>query len=269
MPKALELEILPQPDDITCGPTCLHAVYRYYGEELSLEQVIREAPRLDGEGGTLAVLLGCDALRRGYQASIYTFNLSVFDPTWFHPLRSPEGPAGGARESLAARERAGRADVDLREKLKAQMAAKDDPKLRIAGQAYIEFIALGGQLLMQDLTASLMRRYLKRGIPIITGLSATYLHYCPREFGPKPDDIRGEPSGHFVVLCGYNKQEKTVRVADPYLHHPVMTRHYYEVGLDRLSCAILLGVLTYDANLLIIEPSGASVLPPPQVEADA
>ena len=32
---------------------------------------------------TLAVLLGCHALRRGYEATIYTFNLQVFDPTWF------------------------------------------------------------------------------------------------------------------------------------------------------------------------------------------
>lgn len=255
MPKALELEILPQPDDITCGPTCLHAVYRYYGEDLPLDQVIREAPKLAGDGGTLGVLLGCHALRRGYQATLYTFNLNVFDPTWFHPLRSPEGPAGGANETLAQGAKFGRADVDLRQKLKGQMATKQDAKLHFASQAYVEFLDLGGQLLMQDLSASLLRRFLKRGVPIITGLSATYLHYCPREFGVKRDDIRGEPSGHFVVLCGYDKHQKTVRVADPYLHHPEMTSHHYEVGLDRLACAILLGVLTYDANLLIIQPA--------------
>jgi hypothetical protein len=257
MPKALELDILPQPDEITCGPTCLHALYRYYGAELPLEQVVRETPRLDG-GGTLAVLLGCDALRRGYQATLYTFNLNVFDPTWFHPLRAPEGPSGGTNGSLAAQAKQSQADVDVREKLLAQMAAKNDPKLRIASQAYVEFCELGGQLRMQDLSASLIRRYLKRSVPILTGLSATYLHYCPRELGLARDDIRGEPLGHFVVLCGYDKQRKTVRVADPYLHHPVMTEHYYDVGLDRLVCAILLGVLTYDANLLIIEPANSN-----------
>ena len=28
----LPVEILPQPDETTCGPTCLHAVFRYFGE---------------------------------------------------------------------------------------------------------------------------------------------------------------------------------------------------------------------------------------------
>ena len=30
-----------------------------------------------------AVFLACDALRKGYSATIYTYNLMVFDPTWF------------------------------------------------------------------------------------------------------------------------------------------------------------------------------------------
>ena len=36
----LPLETLPQPDETTCGPTCLHAVYRYWGETEPLAQVI-------------------------------------------------------------------------------------------------------------------------------------------------------------------------------------------------------------------------------------
>ena len=26
----------PQPDETTCGPTCLHAVFRYFGEDWSV-----------------------------------------------------------------------------------------------------------------------------------------------------------------------------------------------------------------------------------------
>jgi hypothetical protein len=40
------VEIAPQPDHQSCGATCLHAVYRYYGRPLALEQVIEEVPRL-------------------------------------------------------------------------------------------------------------------------------------------------------------------------------------------------------------------------------
>ncbi len=227
-----QLEILPQPDDTTCGPTCLHAVYRYYGEEMPLEQLIRDTPKLR-EGGTLAVLLGCHALRRGYEATIYTFNLTVFDPTWFRP---------GAN--------------DLIGRLEAQMQVKESPKLRAASRGYIEFLQLGGQMRMQDLNGALIRKYLSRSIPILTGLSSTYLYGSAREFGPKndPDDVRGLASGHFVVLCGYDREGRKVQVADPYLPNPIKQGHYYEVGLDRLVCSILLGVLTYDANMLVIQP---------------
>jgi hypothetical protein len=228
----LQFDILPQPDEITCGPTCLHALYGYYGDRLSLNQVVAEVPMLEG-GGTLAVLLACHALRRGYRALIYTYKLQLFDPTWL---------AAGA--------------PDLREKLRRQMEFKKDPKLQVASRAYLEFLDLGGELRFEDLTTALIRKYLSRSVPFITGLSATYLYRTPREFGPKADydDIRGEPSGHFVVLCGYDREARTVRIADPLLPNPLAPGQLYETSIDRVLCAILLGVLTYDANLLIIQP---------------
>ncbi len=232
MQKQLRLDILPQPDNTTCGPTCLHAVYRYFGLELPLGQLILDVPTLQ-HGGTLAVLLGCDALQRGFDASIYTYNLEVFDPTWFRP--------GGP---------------DLIQRLRAQMAVKESPRLRTASLAYVQFLQQGGTIQMQDLNGALIRRYLNRSIPILTGLCSTYLYTDPRELGHdgRPDDVHGSATGHFVVLCGYDKLLRKVSVADPYLPNPFGLEHYYEVGLDRLICAILLGVLTYDANLLIITP---------------
>ena len=87
MVTKLELEMLPQPDDTTCGPTCLHAVYRYYDDPVPLPQLIDEVEPLS-TGGTLAVSLACHALRRRYRATIYTYNLTLFDPTW-STRRSP------------------------------------------------------------------------------------------------------------------------------------------------------------------------------------
>ena len=232
MSSRLLFNILPQPDEVTCGPTCLHAVYHYFGDDIPLEQVIAEVPLLKG-GGTLGALLACHALKRGYSATIYTYKLQLLDPTWL----IKDGP-------------------DIRVKLKAQLACKDDAKLRDASLAYIEFLDLGGKIGFQDLNASLIRKYLNRSLPVITGLSATYLYLTPRECGPHDeyDDVRGEPAGHFVVLCGYDKRTREVLVADPYLPNPLGERQHYAVTIDRAICAILLGVLTYDANLLIIEP---------------
>lgn len=238
MESRLHLEILPQPDNVTCGPTCLHAVYRYFNDELSLEEVIREIPQLQ-EGGTLAVLLGCHALRRGYEATITTCNLQVFDPTWFTPTARP-----------------------LEDRLRAQLAVKDSPKLAVATRGYLEFLRLGGRIQMEDFTGTLIRRHLKREVPILTGLSATNLYRCAREFGPgcEADDIRGVPVGHFVVLCGYDRRERTVLVADPWAN-PSGIGHHYNVSVDHVIRSILLGILTYDANLLVIQPHKSNEAP--------
>jgi hypothetical protein len=228
--NVLNVEMQSQIDDVTCGPTCLDAIYRYYGLDLPMEQIIREVPQLE-TGGTLAVLLACHAMRVGLHATIYTYNLRIFDPTWFGPRKA-----------------------NLAEKLREQLRFKETSKLALATDAYLEFLNLGGTVLFEELNTRLIRRYLSRGIPILTGLSATYLYRCPRELvTTDPDDVRGEPQGHFVVVCGYDSIKRQVQVADPYPEHQLGESNKYYVGFDRLIGAILLGIMTYDANLLIIE----------------
>jgi hypothetical protein len=56
------------------------------------------------------------------------------------------------------------------------------------------------------------------------------------------------------VLSGYDRGERTVSIADPLRSNPVSDSRYYDAPIDRVVGAILLGILTYDANLLIIEP---------------
>jgi hypothetical protein len=233
METRLRLSIAPQPDDTTCGPTCLEALYRYYGDDLSLEQVISEVTPLE-TGGTLAVFLACHALQRGYRATIYTYNLQLFDPTWFQ-----EKPR------------------DIPRRLEAQAAVKDDSRMRVSSDAYLEFFRLGGQIRFEDLRPSLIRRYLVKERPILTGLSATYLYHCERERDDNEyDSIAGSPTGHFVILCGYDRKSRQVLVADPQSENPMTGTQYYTVGIERVIGAILLGIVTYDANLLIIEPAG-------------
>jgi len=228
----LPLKTLPQPDETTCGPTCLHAVYRYYDEQEELTDVIARMRRLE-HGGTLAVFLACDALRKGYEATIYTYNLQVFDPSWF---AAP--------------------DIDLGDKLRRQAALKADPKLQHATEGYLEYLQLGGKLRFTDLNRGLIRGILQRRLPVLTGLSATYLYHNARTFGADdhPDDLRGQPCGHFVVLAGYRSADRSVLIADPYLPNPVGEGHFYAVNIDRVICAVMLGVLTHDANLLVIRP---------------
>jgi len=229
--SSVAIPIEPQPDSTSCGPTCLHALYRHFGLDIPLDQIIEEIERLD-HGGTLDVFLATHALARGFEATIYTYNLEVFDPTWFI-----------------------RTGIDLKAKLLAQARVKRREKLRVATAGYLDYLAAGGEIRFADLNRALLRRVLKRGDPVLTGLSATYLFRSPREWGPddEDDDVRGEPVGHFVLLTGYDSKTREILIADPMHPNPQGSQNY-RVHIDRVIGAVLLGALTYDANLLLIRP---------------
>ncbi|RCW33900.1 C39 family peptidase [Marinilabilia salmonicolor] len=225
------VSILSQPDDSTCGPTSLHAVYRYLGEDLSLDEVVQSVNYLP-EGGTLAVMLGMDALKRGLKTRIYSYNLKMFDPSW---------------EDFSSNE--------LIERLELQLRYKHGKKFLQATRAYQQYLQMGGEIVFEDLNRSIFERYLHQGIPVLTGLSATYLYKSKREYTDHKDrsvyhDLKGEPMGHFVVLSGMDKDR--VFIADPYKENPISGDNYYQVDAHRLINSILLGIVTYDANMLVL-----------------
>lgn len=233
----IKIDIPAQPNEVTCGPTALHAVYQYYHDTSSLDDIMREVHQFE-DGGTLAAWLGCHALKRGYDAILYSYNLQLLDPTWF----------------LSG-------DVDLTAKLLAQADHKKDARLLRTAQAFVEYLELGGKLRMEDMNRSLIRKYLIHGVPVLTGLSSTFLYRSAREVPPEQyfDDILGLPTGHFVILCGYETKTKMVLVGDPHGSNPYSNTRKYKVPIDRVISAILLGVLTYDANFLVIRPKGAAL----------
>lgn len=239
MKTEIKLDIRAQPDDETCGPTCLYSLYRHYGVRgVTLKKVISQIHRLDS-GGTLAEILACHALKRGFKATIYTFHLQMFDPTWFASDGRAHDPA------------------DLAARLDQQaMVKRGDKRLKVSTRAFKEFLSLGGELKMVDLNAALIRGYLAKGTPIIAGLSSTFLYRTSREIGEEnvDDDVRGEPQGHFVMLVGYDHESKEVLVADPLDTNPPFHTAKYRLPISRILNAILLGILTYDANLLVLEP---------------
>jgi hypothetical protein len=229
----LGFDIQAQPDEVTCGPTCLHALYNYYGEGMPLKDVINEVKKLK-TGGTLAVMLGNHALQKGYSATIYTYNLNVFDPSWFT-----------------------HSSKEVVQFLKDQMAFKSKRrKLQVASKAYIKFLEAGGEIRYGELNEDLIKNYISKGIPILTGLSATYLYSTPREIPQFDiyDSIKGEPAGHFVVITGYDEDKGCVHITDPMEPNPLGKGQVYSVSFLRLINSIMLGIVTYDANLLIIEP---------------
>jgi len=229
---------IQQPDEVTCGPTCLRKVYAFYGAEQSLEEVLGSLERNE-DGGTLAVFLGMAAMKNGYRARIYTYDLQIFDPTW----------SDLPREALT-------------QKIRARFPYLKDEKRHRAADAYMRFLEAGGDLAFDELTPALLKSIIDRGHPILAGLSATHLYRFPRERYDEElgahvdDDVRGEPTGHFVVISGYDQWGRRLVVLDPSEHVPVSANGRVVVDSERLINSILLGDVTYDAVLLEVWPNG-------------
>jgi hypothetical protein len=230
----LPVVIERQPDYTTCGPTALHAIYRYYGDPIDLQTVIRETQKLPG-GGTLGVHLSVHALQRGYDVTTWLCSVRHMDPTWFQK------------------------PTDILAKLKARAAAKgheSDSRYGPAMKSVQLYAELGGRLVWGDLSPDLLGKTLAQGTPLLTGTNGTYLYQCMRETEKGPDDVHGDAFGHFVVLCGYRDGDQSVAIADPLLDNPAHGTKYYRATIWRLLGAIFLGVTSDDGNLMLIRPKG-------------
>ncbi len=225
----LKIHVERQPDDDSCGITCLQAVYRYHGLDLGLELLRTEVHHWQ-TGGTVAVNLARHALSQGFATTIYSYNVQIFDPTWMSlPL-----------DELAI-------------KLKTRQGKVRSKKQKKVIGFYLDFLRKGGILKFDDLNESLFDRLIAARSPILVGLSATYLYQSKRE---TPDcvenDIIGNPVGHFVIVSGWDKAARTVLVHDPLSRNSISESGTYTLPFTKFSNAVMLGILTYDENLLVI-----------------
>ena len=228
-PMKLHVEVPPQPDDESCGITCLQAIYQYHGHETSIDALKEEVVHWQ-TGGTVGVNLGRHALAQGFTAEIYSYNIKVFDPTWRDlPM-----------EELRARL-----------KMRQKRVRSNRQKKEIA--FYLDFLKQSGIMRFDDLDESLLKRLFGAHRPVICGLSATYLYHTMRELpNNQESDVAGNPVGHFVVVSGYNPETHEVQIHDPLRRHALSASGTYALPFLKFSNAVMLGILTYDANLLVI-----------------
>ena len=230
----LDVHVARQQDDESCGITCLKAIYEFYSHPTSLDKLKHEIDHWQ-TGGTVAVNLARHALAHGYQAEIYTYNVKIFDPTW---------------KTLAPRE--------LSAKLRLRQRRTRSTKQKQVIGYYQDFLKKGGAVRFDDLDEELMGRLFKRHAPVICGLSATYLYQQMREtHDNEEDDIVGNPVGHFVVVSGWDPHTRSVTIQDPLRQNPLSETGTYRLPFTKFSNAVMLGILTYDENLLVIAKAAA------------
>lgn len=228
-----ELNILPQPDAESCGPACLHAVFRYFHQYTTLEEVIQGVgPKATGP--VPMVHLAQDAIDRGFSATLHTCHFNIFDPGW-----------------------KGLSKKGLLNKLRGMMENLSDKKLMNALYAYIHFLHSGGSLLFDPIDQNLFNKYLCCGFPVLCRINAAR-HYDHQQDGPL--DIHPHMAGRdttgqaskFVVL--YSMHGDVVDVADPYPQNPLGDGHHYPVDAFHLLSSIEADKGTYDASLLVLSP---------------
>lgn len=225
------IKIQSQPTETTCGPTCLNSMYAFLKKPIPIKETISEVRYLD-TGGTMGEALAINALENGLQATVYTHNLHVFDPTWFKLSKD-----------------------NLIKKLKKQARAPKTLKIKKSSKLYIDHLKLGGKVRFKHLTAEFLYNLLVEKGPVIVGLSSTYLYMCERERNDdnEYDDIYGSPQGHFVILGGMSKNGQQVEIYDPLEDNPISKTNHYSVATTLLINSILIGAITYDANIIVIE----------------
>ncbi len=225
-----DIKLNPQPTDTTCGPTCLHGIYDHYDMGIKHSEVIRRIRYTKG-GGTLGVNLANHALKNNFNAKIITHNLNVFDPTWFSLPKD-----------------------QMIIKLFKQSRKKRNHKIIESSERYLEFLSLGGEIAYEELSPINLYKLLEQHGPVICGLSATYLYWSKRERN-KPivyDDVKGYPQGHFVILSGMKGDLSVVEVTDPLKNNPLKKGQQYQMSTQHFINSILIGVITYDANIIIL-----------------
>ena len=227
---------LVQPDDVSCGPTCLAAVLQFHGIETNLTRVRAATPK-NADGGTLAPYLARAAMAHGLKVRCHPFAVQVFDPTWW------DLPA----DEVTAR-------------LRRRTHGLRPGRLRRVHDAWLAYLEAGGMLSLGELLGGELVAAIDAGHPLICGLSITWLYQEPRE-RPEDnvdDDIHGSPVGHFVVINGYTDGGATFLITDPWPQPPFdRDGGVYTVSRRRLTQAILLGDATHDAVVVEVLPHGA------------
>lgn len=243
--RLLAVPRIAQPDEVSCGPTCLAKVLASYGDPRPVPSLVSRLRR-NPDGGTQAVYLAHLAMDLGYKVRLYPFGVRNFDPTWW------ELPDHALIGRLDARHRVLQAQGATDRTLDTLRAWRD---LLVRG-GKVEFVEPGPKLLVGILA---------KGRPVICGLSASWLYRESRErpHDNVPDDLAGEPVGHFVVVRGYTGGGLHFHVADPADDLPgalpadpaELRPGEYPLPADRLIHAVLLGDTTGDAVLLEIWPA--------------
>jgi len=178
----LKVPYIPQRKG-TCGSSSLQQVLAYYGVKLGLDEILKDIKKY--KYGTFMPYLGLYAKRLGFMPKIVTYDVKVFDPTWFGLL------VGQIIKKLETRSR----EMDVPHVYRSEC------------KAFVRYLKAGGAIEFDFIKKGRIIKELERKRPVIVDVCSTILHRKERKnrVKDKYSDTSGEPMYHAVVVSGHEK----------------------------------------------------------------
>jgi len=222
----IPIKIFSQSDDSSCGLCCLKMVLSYLGRNIPFDVLEKMMPPFF-DIGIYDSQIGETALDLGFSSTIYTYNYRIFHPIWNRLERR-----------------------DLIGKLLIKQACAMTPQQAYAAECYIHYLQKGGDLFFYPLSKEMIIAHLAQNLPVIAGLEMSFLYDCMTFY----DEFSEHRATHFIVVHGYNPEENTFHVSDPW--HSIPLPHdtgQYMIDADRVVNAIFLGEHWNDSAIIVIQ----------------
>ncbi|MBT3984899.1 hypothetical protein HOD38_03165 [archaeon] len=189
----------------SCGHSSLLQVLAYYGTKLELKEVVNEISSCEVDDlklGASECELGLFAMKRDFKSTVISLDVRRFDATWFDL----------SKEELKKK-------LELRSKFLHNLSPEDFKEgqgtqyLDNVTKYYSEYFEKDGKVKFLPISKELIKKYIDKKIPVIALVSSQLYFKKARKYNGKFDDIKGKPTGHWIVVSGYT--DKNFIITDP------------------------------------------------------
>jgi len=220
----LQIPIIQQTeDDKTCGPTCMAMIYRFYGKEISRKQILKDL-KIEKDETTYTFQLARHFQNSDLKVKGIVSHPDITDFSW---------------RDLSHKE--------LIEKIKEWIPFNIKHRWARSALYYLYFLQEGGTIKITSLNNKIIEKALQNNSLILAPLDESWLWGKRKISGQaKFDDLKGKTTGHFVIICGMDKDK--FKIIDPYPTKKEGKEREYWVDKDQ----VLASILMWSAELLVI-----------------
>ncbi|MBD3280341.1 hypothetical protein GF389_02360 [Candidatus Dojkabacteria bacterium] len=198
-----------------CGPLCLVNIFENLGDKALVEDIMEDLGVTENEI-TYLPQLALYAHKNNLKIKYLQSNPREISPNW-KGLESDKY-------------------LETLKKFQEEMDKESIWKKNL--KFLIEYIEAGGEIEVDDLSREKISQYLAEGYVVLAAVEQTWLWGKRKVKGKiEYDDLKGKPSGHFVVI--YKEDGDDFLVSDPYPTGLEGKEGLYRVSKDTMLVSIL------------------------------